>query len=83
MHTYTTVKGKLIKADAVGERVLLESSRKVALKVEKSVPVMIYDVKRDELKAGSTSDLTKDDYVIADISKSKVIGIYIYRNFEE
>lgn len=83
LHTYTTVKGKLIKADAVGERILLESSRRVALKVEKSVPVMIYDVKRDELKAGSTSDLTKDDYVIADISKSKVIGIYIYRNFEE
>jgi len=83
LHSYTTVKGKLIKADAQGERVLLESSRQVALKVEKSVPVMIYDVERQELKAGSTADLTKDDYVIADISKSKVIGIYIYRNFEE
>ncbi len=83
LHTYTTVKGKLIKADAQGERILIEGSRRTALKVEKSVPVMIYDVKRDELKAGSTSDLTKDDYVIADISKSKVIGIYIYRNFEE
>lgn len=83
LHTYTTVKGELEKVDAAGERILLKSSRNVALKVEKSVPVMIYDVKRGELKGGSTADLTKDDYVIADISKSKVIGIYIYRNFEE
>lgn len=86
LHTYTTVKGTVIKADPSNGRIMLDSVRGtknvVSLKVSATVPVLIYDQARKTVTAGTLGDLSSGDYVIADISKSLVAGIYVI-DFEE
>lgn len=74
------VKGVLKKADFTNERVLIESSRILALKVAKSVPVLIYDAKTNEVTSATVNDLNIDDYVVVQISDAKVTGLYVVRD---
>ena len=92
LHAYTTVKGTLLKTDPAGGRILLETVRKnsadvvtankLALKVSSSLSVQIYDADRETVTAGSIKDLTLGDYVIANIEKSNVTGLFVIRYFD-
>lgn len=74
------VKGVLKKADFTNERVLIESSRILGLKVANSVPVLIYDAKTKEVTSATVNDLNIDDYVVVQISDAKVTGLYVVRD---
>ena len=73
------VKGFLRKADFTNERMLIESDRLQALKVSKTVPVLIYDARLRKVLSGTVYDLNIDDYVVVQISDAKVTGIYVVR----
>ncbi len=80
------IQGVIDKMDLSQDRIRVETNWKtndvkLGLKVPTTIPVLIYDIKRNTVTAGKTADLSIDDYIIAQLSKNNVAGIYVYRNF--
>ncbi|MBR5152757.1 MAG: hypothetical protein IKW60_04435 [Clostridia bacterium] len=80
------IQGVIDKMDLSGERIRVDTMRdaketKLGLKVPASISVMIYDAKRNTVTAGKTADLSMDDFIIVQLNKNNVAGIYVYRNF--
>ncbi len=78
-------KGIVEKLDASGGRVLIRTiidkkEKTQALKVSPTIPVTIYDLKRNTVSNGKLADLAIEDYIVVDIEKSTSKGIYVYRN---
>lgn len=86
LHSYTTAKGIVKKTDPARGAIMLESTRasfdKTMIKVSPTVAVLIFDEAKGTITPGSLGDLSKGDFVIADISKSSVVGLYVIY-FEE
>ena len=92
LHAYVVAKGTLLKTDPTEGRILMETERKdsagaltankVALKVSSSLSVLIYDAQRETVTAGTIKDLTLGDFVVANISKSSVTGVFAIRYFD-
>ncbi len=73
------VKGVVMKTDPAGGRILLDSTREIALKVG-SASVLVWDADNDELSVGTINDAVEGDYVIADLDHTEVKGLYVYKN---
>lgn len=73
------VKGVVTKVDPAGGRILLDSTREIALKVG-SASVLVWDADNDELSVGTVNDAVEGDYVIADLDHTEVKGLYVYKN---
>lgn len=81
LNAHATVKGQLLKVDPANSRILIASAREVALKVP-SISVLFYDGERAGVSLGNIGDITVGDYVIADIYETRVLGLFVIRDFD-
>jgi len=82
------IQGVIDKMDLSNNRIRVQTYKdskyvKLGIKVPTTIPVMIYDCKRNTVTAGKSADLSMDDYIIVQLNKNNVAGIYVYRNFPQ
>lgn len=78
-----SVKGKIEKIDITNERILIDSTRKIALKTASTVPVLIFESDRKIVTSGTLADLMVTDYVVVQMYEAKMTGIYVIRGIKQ
>lgn len=77
----SVIKGRLIKVDREGGRIIVDSGIRRTLKIPSATKAIIYDVQRDYLIYGTLADVEIGDYVISDSRSSQVNNFILLRNY--
>ncbi|HIT85787.1 MAG TPA: hypothetical protein IAA60_07785 [Candidatus Ornithomonoglobus intestinigallinarum] len=81
LYDWSYVRGTALKTDISGSRLLLNSTREIALRVP-DVPVLVYDTFESDVRGGSLGDIEPGDFIVADVHQNKVMTLYVYKNME-